>query len=161
MSEFELFIYCCGAVALNEYASLTMQHIMHIWSSQFKDNSSCHSHADLWYKDTFHCPCLSQNTSSSYQQSLQASLPPLKTQTPIQITIKARRHTSVSFSGSFKPPEKGKKIYFSSDYTIACQVTAISFLFVPSAHFDTLWETFTSAFVVRLSLSQREEVEMQ
>lgn len=73
MSEFKLFIYCCCAVSLNEYASLTIHHIMHIWSSQFKYNSSCHSHANLWYKDTFHCPCLSQNTSSFYQQSLQAS----------------------------------------------------------------------------------------
>lgn len=78
MSEFELFIYCCCAVSLNEYASLTIHHIMHIWSSQFKDNSSCHSHADLWYKDTSHCPCLSQNTSSFYQQSLRAFLPSLK-----------------------------------------------------------------------------------
>lgn len=54
MSESDLFVYCCRAVWLNEYASLTIHHIMHIWSSQFKDNSSCHSHADLWYKDTFH-----------------------------------------------------------------------------------------------------------
>lgn len=65
MSEFELFLYCCCAVSLNEYAWLTI-HIMHIRSSQFKDNSSCLSHADLQYKDTFHCPCLAQNTSFSF-----------------------------------------------------------------------------------------------
>lgn len=93
MSEFELFVYCCCAVSLNEYASLTIHHIMHIWSSQFKDNSSCHSHADLRYKDTFHCPCLSQNTTSSYQQSL--AFPTM--QTLIQITIKARTHTFMPF----------------------------------------------------------------
>lgn len=97
MSEFELFIYCCCAVSLNEYASLTIHHIMHIWSSQFKDNSSCHSHADLQYKDTFHCPCLSQNTTSSYQQSL--AFPTM--QTLIQITIKARTHTFMPFFQAF------------------------------------------------------------
>lgn len=107
MSEFELFVYCCCAVSLNEYASLTIHHIMHIWSSQFKDNSSCHSHADLRYKDTFHCPCLSQNTTSSYQQSL--AFPTM--QTLIQITIKARTHTFMPFffSGFCKPPGKGRK----------------------------------------------------
>lgn len=64
MSEFELFVYCFYAVSLNEYASLTIHNVLHIWSSQFKDNSSCHSHADWWHKDTLHCPRLSQNTSS-------------------------------------------------------------------------------------------------
>lgn len=93
MSEFELFIYCCCAGSLNEYASLTIHCIMHISSSQFMDNSSCHSHADLGYKDTFHCPCLSQNTSSFNQQSLQAPLPCVKMQKLIQITISTRTHT--------------------------------------------------------------------
>lgn len=99
MSEFKLFIYCCCAVSLNEYASLTIHHIMHIWSSQFKYNSSCHSHANLWYKDTFHCPCLSQNTSSFDQQSLQASLHSMKILKLIQIIIKARTHTFMPFLG--------------------------------------------------------------
>ena len=96
MSEFELFIYCGCAVSFNEYALLTIHHIMHIWSSQFKDNGSCHSHADLRYKDTFHCPCLSQNTGSSHQQSL-ACLPSLTMQRLIRITIKARTHAGMPF----------------------------------------------------------------
>lgn len=152
MSEFELFIHCCSTLSLNEYASLTIHYIMHIWSSQFKDNSSCHSHADLWYKDTFLCPGLSQNTRSFYQQSLQAFLPSIKTKKLIQITT--RTHTFMAFSGFCKPPE----IYFPPNYITACQVVSISFLFVPSAHFDTLWATFTSAFVVWLSPSQTEEL---
>lgn len=71
MSEFKLFAHCCGAVPLNECASPTIHHIMHIWSSQFKDNSSCHSHACLREKDTFHRPCQSQSAIGDRRSSWQ------------------------------------------------------------------------------------------
>lgn len=117
MSEFELFIYCWCAVLLNEDTSLTIHHIMHIWSSQFKENSSCHSRANPWYKDTFHCPRLSQNTSTFYQQSPRALLPSLKMHKLIQITVKTRTHVHGLFfpafvdlqrniSNLFPPPKK-------------------------------------------------------
>lgn len=69
MSEFKLFAHCCGAVPLNECASPTIHHIMHIWSSQFKDNSSCHSHACLREKDTFHCPRQSRSAIGDRRSS--------------------------------------------------------------------------------------------
>ena len=77
---------------------------------------------------------------------------------PIQISIKVKRSWPFQAFVNLQEKERLQSIFFPPNCIIACQVAAISFLFVPSAHFDMLWETFTSAFVLWLSPSQMGEV---
>lgn len=141
MSEFELFIYCWCAVLLNEYTSLTIHHIMHIWPSQFHVQTcdvricfivvACHGTLALSINNRHkHCYLLWKCRSWS--------------KSPLR-----QEHMFIAFFPAFVNLQRNvSNLFFPQICIIAGEVAVISFLFVPSAHFDTLWETFTSAFVL-------------
>lgn len=133
-------------MSLNECASLTIHRIMHILSSQFMDNSSCHSKADLWDKDTF--------PGSSHRQSLQASITLCKKCRSWSKSALRLEHAHAALFQAFVNFQKcvsnlsPTKLHHC--LPSHCHISPLCSLALSCM----LWATFTSASVVWLSPSQ-------